>query len=214
MKIFDFDGTLVDSNGVWGQVDLEFLSQRGKEATQEYLEFLSHAIFPTAADFTKEYYQLDESPESIMDAWLELARDAYAYQVPLKPGAVEYIRQCLDKGESIALFTAGVPELCYLALERHGLDRYFEHIVFAQELGCEKRDPKAFALLTQQLGVSPADCILFDDAPKNCLAARNAGMQVVGVLDPYFAMFEEEVIANSHRVIRSFTELLHPAEDI
>lgn len=208
MKIFDFDGTLVDSNGIWVEVDLEFLALRGKVPTEEYTEFVAHAIFPTAARFTKDYYGLDESPEAIMDAWLDLARDAYASHAPVKESAAAYLEQCKATGERLALFTASVPELCHLALKRHGLDRYFDQVVFAQELGLEKRNPDAFTALARQLGVSPDQCVMFDDAPKNCLAARTAGMRVVGVYDEFFAAAESEVRANSDQYIRSFSELL------
>ena len=47
---------------------------------------------------------------------------------------------------------------------------------FAQELGLEKRKQKAFTEAAAQLGVPPEQCTMFDDAPKNCLAARTAGM--------------------------------------
>ena len=66
MYIFDLDGTLTDSNGLWGAVDDEFLARRGLKSTPEYTEMVGHAIVPTAAQYTRDYYGLDESPESIM----------------------------------------------------------------------------------------------------------------------------------------------------
>lgn len=206
--VFDLDGTLLDSNHVWTMVDEKFLAQRGRTATQEYLDYVAHAIYPTAARFTKEYYQLDESEESIMDSWTALAREAYQYHVPLKEGAAEYLSRCAARGERLALFTASFPELCYLALRRHNIERFFERIVFAQDLGLEKRNPKAFAVLAETLGVQPSACVLFDDSPQSCLAAKKTGLQVVGVLDSFFASAEAEVRANSHRCISSFSDLL------
>ena len=208
MKIFDFDGTLVDSNGIWVQVDIDFLALRGKVPTDEYTEFVAHAIFPTAAQFTRDYYGLNESVEAIMAGWMDLAREAYQNHAPVKPGVIDYLEQCTARGERLALFTASVPELCLLSLMGHGLDRYFDAVLYAQELGLEKRNPKAFTEAAAQLGVPPEQCTMFDDAPKNCLAARTAGMEVVGVYDDFFAAFEQQVRANSHRYIRSFTELL------
>lgn len=206
-KIFDLDGTLLDSNHVWTRVDKEFLARRGRAPTEEYLEFVAHAIYPTAAKFTKEYYGLSESEESIMDEWTALAREAYQFHAPLKEGAKEYLSRCAARGERLALFTASLPELCCLALRRHDLERLFERIVFAQELGLEKRDPRAFAALTQSLGAQPRDCVLFDDSPRSCRAAKETGLWVVGVHDSFFAAVEEEVRANSHRCLRSFAEL-------
>lgn len=42
MYIFDLDGTIVDTNGVWHEVDLEFLSRRGLPHTAEYQLSLIH----------------------------------------------------------------------------------------------------------------------------------------------------------------------------
>lgn len=206
-KIFDLDGTLLDSNGIWVRVDEVFLARRGKTMTPDYQEFVAHAIYPTAAKFTKEYYHLGESEESIMDEWTALAREAYQFHAPLKEGAKEYLSRCAARGERLALFTASLPELCRLALRRHGLERLFERIVFAQELGLEKRDPRSFTALTEALGAQPRDCVLFDDSPRSCRAAKDTGLWVVGVYDSFFAAAQEEVRANSHRYLRSFAEL-------
>ena len=43
MIFFDLDGTLIDSNGVWLQVDEEFLSKRGLVSTPEYIQMVSHS---------------------------------------------------------------------------------------------------------------------------------------------------------------------------
>ena len=63
MKLFDFDGTLVDSNGVWEEIDVRFLQRRGLTPTREYCETVGHSIFPIAAQFTREYYHLDLEPQ-------------------------------------------------------------------------------------------------------------------------------------------------------
>lgn len=208
VKVFDFDGTLVDSNGVWVEVDRRFLAQRGRVPTPEYTEMVSHAIYPTAARFTREYYGLEESAEEIMDCWTALAREAYQHRVPLKPGAAQYLDRCARRGERLALFTAGFPQLCRLALARHGLERYFSHLCFAQDFGLEKRDPRAFAALTARLGVPPEACVLFDDSPRSCLAAKTAGLRVVGVYDPYFAHAQDQLRAACHLCISGFPQLL------
>ena len=53
MLLFDMDGTLIDSNGIWKDVDTRFLEKRGLPYTQEYYEGVAHTIFPLAAKFTK-----------------------------------------------------------------------------------------------------------------------------------------------------------------
>lgn len=208
MYIFDLDGTLIDSNGLWLDVDIEFLARRGLKITDEYEEMVARSIFPAAADYTKEYYHLSDSPESIMAEWEELARHHYADLVPLKPGALALLCQCRTAGRPTALFTACRPELCRAVLERFGLWEYFDHVVYAEELGLEKHDPQCFVRLSQLIGTSPKDCVLFDDSPSNCATAQAAGMKAVGVYDDFYANRQEELKAVCGRYVRSLEELL------
>ena len=98
MLIFDMDGTLIDSNGIWRQVDEAFLAKRGYPYTREYYEGVAHTIFPMAAKFTKAYCHLEESEEDIMAEWMQMAGDAYAARVPIKPGVRAYLDRCRAAG--------------------------------------------------------------------------------------------------------------------
>ena len=53
MLLFDMDGTLIDSNGVWKNVDREFLARRGIAYTHACYEGVAHTILPQADKFTK-----------------------------------------------------------------------------------------------------------------------------------------------------------------
>lgn len=211
MIFFDLDGTLIDSNGVWLQVDHTFLGRRGLEITPEYTYTVGHSIFPVAAQFTKRYYHLEDSAEDIMAEWRALAYDAYAHTIPLKPGALELLDKLREEGRDMALLTAGLPELAKAALLRHKLEVYFRGLFFAQDVGLEKKDPKVYHIAADQFGVSPADSVLVEDAPHNCMAARAAGFRVVGIYDDFYAQQWDRVIKNSDRAVKSLHELLHGA---
>lgn len=208
MYIFDLDGTITDTNGLWVEVDLEFLSRRGLTMTREYQDGVARSIFPVAAEFTRTYYQLKDSPAAIMAEWEELAARHYRELAPLKPGAADLLERCRDRGVPTALFTACRPALCRLALERFGLTDLFRSIVYAEELGMDKHDPRCFVRLAARLGVAPEECTLFDDSPDNCAAAVRAGMAAVGVYDPYFEDRQDQLRAVCGRYVRSLRELL------
>ena len=208
MILFDFDGTLVDSNGVWEVVDNTFLARRGLTPTWEYSETVGHSIFPLAAQFTIDYYHLDMSPQAIMDEWTEMGREAYLSQVPAKPGALAFLEQCARQGEDMALLTACVPEFCKAALKRLDMERYFSQLIFVQELGMLKKDPATFVHVLKELGARPEESTLYEDSPGACAAAKEAGLTVVGVYNPFYARYETELKALCHRYIHSFTELI------
>jgi len=208
LYIFDLDGTLTDSNGLWGDVDNAFLSRRGLTATEEYTETVGKAIFPTAARFTKEYYGLDDDPQAIMDEWEELARYQYTHVVPLKAGALELLKKCRSEGIPMTLFTASRAPLCMAVLRRFDLEQYFDHIVFAEEIGLEKHDPRCFTRLCEIIGAFPVNCTLFDDSPSNCATARAAGMNAVGVYDFFYSPRWDEMQSICTRCVYSLEELL------
>ena len=208
MILFDFDGTLVDSNGVWEEVDNTFLARRGLTPTQEYSETVGHSIFPLAAQFTIDYYHLDTTPQAIMDEWTQLGREAYLSQVPAKPGALAFLDQCRRQGQTMVLLTACVPEFCQAALKRLNMENYFSRLIFVQELGMLKKDPATFAHVLKELGATPEESILYEDSPGVCRTAKAAGLTVVGVHDPFYTHYEDEMRSFCDRYIQSFTELL------
>ena len=209
MFFFDLDGTLVDSNGIWKDVDRTFLARRGLPYTHAYYEGVAHTIFPLAAQFTKEYCHLSESCEEIMAEWMELAKDAYASKVPIKPGVRAYLKQCKTEGRRMAIITSSVPQHCRLVLDQLKLTSYFEDIFFAHDLGLEKKEPDIFRLAAQRCGVEPEACTVFDDSLAACRGARAARMRVVGVYDPFFAADEPAMRDFCDVYIQSFEELLY-----
>ena len=208
MLFFDMDGTLIDSNGIWKDVDRTFLARRGLPYTHAYYEGVAHTIFPLAAKFTKEFCHLEESCEEIMAEWMELAGDMYATSVTVKPGVRDYLEQCRQRGQRMMVLTSSVPEHCRTALTHLGLMGYFERILFAHELKIEKKDPAIFLKAAELMGVKLEECTMFDDSVAACRGAKAAGMKAIGVYDPFFAQTEAEMRQVCDRYIMSFEELL------
>lgn len=207
MFFFDLDGTLIDSNGVWLEVDKAFLTRHGYEYSQAYHDGVAHSILQNCAVFTKNHFNMEESCEEIIAEWMELAKDAYDH-VPLKPHVREYLERCKAAGHRMAVFTACVPLHCQTAVRNHGLDAYFERIIYAQELGEDKRSPAIFRHVAELLGVKPRECVFFDDSLSACKGAKAAGMTVVGIQDSYFTGTEADMRELCDRYIADFGELL------
>lgn len=208
MQIFDMDGTLIDSNGIWRGVDEAFLAKRGYPYTEEYCAGVAHTIFPLAAEFTKQYCHLDESIEEIMSEWMEMAGDMYATKVPVKAGVVDYLEKCRAAGETMIVLTSSVPEHCHAALTKLELMPYFDRIFFANELKMEKTNPEIYRIVAEEMGVKLNDCTFYDDSIEACRAAKKAGMTVIGVHDPVFFQTEAEMQRICNRYIKGFAELL------
>ena len=93
----------------------------------------------------------------------------------------------------MAVLTSCIPELCRAALAHHGILDWFQGVVYAQETGIGKGEPELYRLAAERWGRAPEECILFEDSPGYCAAAREAGFFVAGVRDPLYAGREEEI---------------------
>ena len=136
--IFDLDGTLLDSMGVWDQVDIDFLKKRNLPMPDDYKQKIAAMGFPEAARYTIERFGFSETPEMLLQEWREMAREAYALHVDLKPGAKDYLEKLKSQGIPIAAATSGDRELFIPCLKHNDIYEYFDAIVTVSEVKEEK----------------------------------------------------------------------------
>jgi HAD superfamily hydrolase (TIGR01509 family) len=67
-----------------------------------------------------------------------------------------------------------------------GLTRYFSVVIGAEDYTQGKPAPEPFLLAAERLGVSPRDCLVFEDADAGIASAEAAGMQWVRIPHSYF----------------------------
>ena len=181
--IFDLDGTLLDSLGVWADIDVEFLRKRGVPFTEEYGRATAAMRMSEAADYTVKLYRLEEKPADIMAEWMEMARDRYAHQIGLIPYAKEFLLRLKEKGVPLGVATIGKKELYRPALERNGIAELFDVIVDGDMVKAGKESPEVFLKAAELLGVKPESCAVFEDTLMGLRSAASCGFMTVGMLD-------------------------------
>ena len=181
--IFDLDGTLLDSLGVWTDIDIEFLGKRGVSFTEEYGKATATMRMMEAAEYTVKLYRLEEKPEDIMAEWMEMARDRYAHQIGLIPFAKEFLLQLKTEGVPMGVATIGKKELYQPALERNGIAELFDVIVDGDMVRTGKESPDIYLKAAELLGVEPKRCVVFEDTSIGLRSASSCGFMTVGILD-------------------------------
>ena len=95
------------------------------------------------------------------------------------PGAKEFIESIRAAGLKVALGSASKNSLAILNGLK--LTAYFDAIIDGNKVSKAKPDPEVFLLAAQELGISPDNCVVFEDAKAGVEAAKRAGMKCVGV---------------------------------
>lgn len=179
--LFDLDGTLIDSADVWARIDAEFLRRRGLAVPDDYMCAVSSKKFSEAAVYTIARFGLDETAEALAAEWLEMARREYGSGVFLRPHAGEYLRWLKARGVKLGTVTGLPHSLAEAALKNNGVYALFDAFTSADETPRGKEHPAVYLLATRRLGVTPADCAVFEDVPACLESARAAGMKVFAV---------------------------------
>jgi beta-phosphoglucomutase-like phosphatase (HAD superfamily) len=85
----------------------------------------------------------------------------------------------------MAVASNAEPENINLLLDQSGLRHYFREVLDGHQVSNPKPHPDVYLLAARLLGVSPANCIVFEDSPSGTLAGAAAGMRVIGIRTTY-----------------------------
>lgn len=183
--IFDLDGTLLDSMGIWEQIDIAFLRKRNLSVPEDYAAKISSLSFEEAARYTITLFGLDEKPEDIMREWSEMASYEYTHNVRLRPYAGDYLLRLKEAGIRLAVATGMTIKLALPCLKNNAVFDLFDAICSTDEVPRGKEYPDVFELAADRVGVPPEKCIVFDDVLSAIKSAKQAHMITCGVYDKY-----------------------------
>ncbi len=206
--IFDMDGTLIDSTGIWHEIDKEFFAKRGMELPKDYAQHIVHLGLTQAAVYTKETYHLRESIQEIMQEWHDMSIDMYKYHVPLKEGALELLKLFKKNGIKMAIATANDEPLYRPCIDRLGIGEYFDEIADVNTAKEGKQSAKIYLDLAKKLGSEPRNTLVLEDMPTCVKTAFKSGFLTVAVYDDASKAYDQEKKDNSHLFIKDFSELI------
>ncbi|MEC3917414.1 HAD-IA family hydrolase [Nocardia sp. CDC160] len=173
--LLDMDSTLVNSEAV-----VEFLWQRWAEEHQVPLEDVLAVAHGRQGWATMAHF-LPDRPEELNRAdnarMLEEETRIVEGVVPIA-GAPEFMAAVADLPH--ALVTSANIALTERRMAAAGL-ALPSILVTAESVTVSKPDPEGFLKGAAELGLSPQDCLVFEDSQAGIAAAKAAGMRVVGV---------------------------------
>lgn len=185
--IFDLDGSMVDSMWIWRAIDIQYLGRFGIELPENLQACIEGKSFSETAVYFKERFALPDSLEQIKEDWTNMAWEKYEKEVPLKKGVKELLDYCKAHGILLGIATSNSRQLAEHVLRAHHLEAYFDCIMTSCEVEKGKPAPDIYLAVAEELKVSPADCLVFEDIVPGIQAGLAAGMRVCAVYDQYSA---------------------------
>lgn len=185
--IFDMDGLLLDTEGIYTEVTHLIASQHGRTFDWSIKQ---HTIGRGARDFSAFVVKTLELPISA-DEFLEIRAPMLDERFPraaAMPGAEALVRHLASHGIPIAVGTSSSVHYFQAKTTLHrAWFELFETVVTADdpEVGAAKPAPDIFLVAAKRLGVAPEDCLVFEDSPFGVTAAKAAGMAAVAVPDSH-----------------------------
>lgn len=192
--IFDLDGTLIDSMGIWHQIDIDYLGSKGIELPDDLQGKVEGKSFRETAIYFKERFKLTETIEEIMEVWNVMSFDMYTTKVTLKPGVINILEHIKKMGLKIGIATSNSTHLTTAVLKSMKIDKYFDAVVTGNDVKKGKPDPEIYLKAADRLDIQPSKCFVFEDIPSGILAGKNAGMTTCAVEDEYSSEAREKKI--------------------
>ncbi|MGW4434838.1 HAD-IA family hydrolase [Streptomyces sp. NPDC004596] len=199
--LLDMDGTLVNSDAVVERIWRRWAERQGLDGDEVMKVVHGRQGHASMAML------LPERPveQNLADNARMLAEETADMDGVVEvPGAGAFLASL--RGVPHALVTSADVALSTARMAAAGLPLP-EVRVTAESVGASKPDPEGFLKGAAELGVGPADCVVFEDSGAGIAAGRAAGMRVVGVGERAAQHAPDAVVPDLTRV------LVEPAGD-
>ncbi|MDO4486772.1 MAG: HAD family phosphatase [Bacillota bacterium] len=204
--IFDMDGTLIDSVGIWNEVDRQILGRYGNTAAAELTENEIQQqrdellrYHREAADPYREYYidlkrmyDFEVPAEAAINARYVLAQDMLANRIDYKPGADKFIKELKYRGFKLVI--ASTTKRSNMEVYRKNnhniirkadIDTMFDLVYTREDVKRMKPDPEVYIKVMDVLEVTADECLIFEDSLIGTEAAKASGAEVAVIYDKY-----------------------------
>lgn len=172
--LFDFDGTIMDTNSVilqsWQHT---FRTVEGKERPQQ-------EIFET---FGEPLYVTMEKllPQIPVEDGVKIYRgyhyDNFTDLIEVFPGILELLEEIKNRGYKTGIVTSRLRHTTEIGLKKYNMQKYFDTVVTCDDTDKHKPDPEPVNIALERLGAKPEEAIMIGDSMFDILCARNAGVK-------------------------------------
>lgn len=200
--LFDMDGTLIDSVGVWNEVDEELISALGGRAAGREIQIQRDAVLRENKDADNPYleycrflgtkYRSEADAAAIMKRRYEISEEHLIRRIKYKENADKFVRLLRMNGIRTAVVSSTRRDNMEIYRKRNAdimtrapLDECFDRIYTREDAPSLKPAPDIYLAALSQMGLCADECLAFEDSLIGAEAAVAAGIRTAAVYDEY-----------------------------
>ena len=180
--LWDFDGTLADTEPLWIAAEYELIDQLGGTWSDEHADQLvGNSLLDSGSYILNAIGRVDLSPTWVVEQLLSsVLKHLRRHPMVWRPGAIELLGSFAAAGVPCALVSASYRVLLDAALSQLP-EGTFRVSVAGDEVSRGKPHPEPYQKACTALGVSARHCVVLEDSAAGVAAANAAGALVVAV---------------------------------
>jgi HAD superfamily hydrolase (TIGR01509 family) len=194
--VFDLDGVLVDSEHAWDAARRELVAETGGRWRHGATEAMMGMSAPEWSAYVRDELGVPLAAAEIDARVVARLLDGYQRALPLLPGAVDAVRRIAARWP-LGLASSSNRPVIDLVLERARIAGCFATTVSSEEVGAGKPSPDVYLEAVRRLGVAPSACVAIEDSSNGIRSAAAAGLRVVAIPHPGFAVAEDALAATA-----------------
>lgn len=202
--LFDMDGTLIDSEGLWLEAEISVMHSLGSDWTDQDQSFCLGGPLERVVDYMIAKADSRESSDDVGGRLLdEMEHKLRHSALSWRPGARALLFEARERGIPTALVSASWNRLIDAVSEKIDEDlgrAAFDVVIAGDDVGMSKPHPEPYLTAAAALGVDTASCMALEDSPTGVASAVSAGCRVVAI--PHIA----EIAADGALVVRSLDD--------
>jgi HAD superfamily hydrolase (TIGR01509 family) len=203
--LFDLDGVLIDSEGVWNVARRDVSLQHGGRWPSDAQRTMMGMSSVEWSRYMHDELGVRMPPAQISETVVVRMEELYREDLPLIPGAREAVIS-LGRGWPLGLASSANRPIIDLVLSRARLSDQFVATVSSEEVPLGKPAPDVYLEAARRVGVAPDRCAAIEDSSNGIRSGVAARMTVIAVPNREFPP-TEDALALAHDVVDSLWEL-------
>lgn len=208
--IFDMDGVLIDSEIIYHERMVEFLTDKGFEVKEETLLKLVGNSSKRTYEILKQgcvnFYKTEEEYQAEKTAYF--FNRPICYEAMVNSSAKECMKSLKNKNYAISIASSSPKYHIEKITKMLDIDEYLDYIVSGEDFKESKPNPEIYYHVAKLYDTSPENCLVVEDSTYGILAAKAAQMTVVAKKDERFGFDQSK----ADYFIENLTEILNIIE--